>query len=133
MTEQPAFIGLHFWVADMARCLDFYRAIGLDIPAGAESEPFLNLELPGGVHLAFATDEVTHWYDPTFVRGTGRVSNALQFALASRDAVDAMHAKLTSLGYESHLAPVDGHWGGRYCEVIDPDGNIAGFHSPRDR
>jgi uncharacterized glyoxalase superfamily protein PhnB len=39
-----------------------------------------------------------------------------------------MHATLTAAGHSSHLAPFDAFWGKRYCEVIDPDGNVVGFH-----
>lgn len=35
-------------VSDMAASLAFYRRLGLDIPAGADSEPHVEHTLPGG-------------------------------------------------------------------------------------
>jgi uncharacterized glyoxalase superfamily protein PhnB len=56
----------------------------------------------------------------------------LQFTLESRDALDALHAELVGAGYASQLAPFDAFWGARYAEICDPDGNVVGFHSPRE-
>ena len=130
---EAGFKGLHFWVKDMARTVAFYRAIGLGIPPNAEQEEFVNVALEGGVGFAFATDSVTQRYDPGFTPSSGRSANALQFDLPSREAVDAMYATLTAEGHTGHLVPIDAFWGARYAEVCDPDGNVVGFHSPRQR
>jgi hypothetical protein len=126
----PAFAGLHFWVADVAEAVRFFRAIGLDLPDPEGS--FVNASLPGGASFAFGAHPFTQGYDHGFVPPTGKGAGCLQFSLASREAVDSMHAKLTGLGYASHLAPFDAFWGSRYAEVAGPDGIVAGFQSPRD-
>jgi catechol 2,3-dioxygenase-like lactoylglutathione lyase family enzyme len=131
--QEPQFFGLHFWVADMPKTIAFYRAIGLVIPENAERQSFVDLKLPNGITLAFATDDITHRYDPAFARGEGRAPNALQFYLSSRAAVDDLYAALVGAGYPSNLAPIDAFWGNRYAEVIDPDGNVVGFHSRPER
>jgi uncharacterized glyoxalase superfamily protein PhnB len=61
----------------------------------------------------------------------GKSAVALQFTLESRRAVDDMYDRVTAAGHPGHLAPIDAFWGARYCEVTDPDGNVVGFHSPR--
>ncbi|HEV3049076.1 MAG TPA: VOC family protein, partial [Longimicrobium sp.] len=45
-------------VADMARSLTFYRALGMDIPPEADGEPHVEVTLPGGLRLAWDTVEV---------------------------------------------------------------------------
>ncbi len=132
MADTPSFGGLHFWVRDMQATLAFYRAIGLG--PGDPQDGFLHLSLPNGVDFAFATYEVTNRYDPAFEPPAAGAKSAvaLQFNLESRTAVDALYQALTGAGYRSHLAPIDAFWGSRYCEVLDPDGNVAGFHSPRE-
>lgn len=131
MTDAPTFGGLHFWVVDMDATLAFYRLVGLSIPD--ESGGFVNFDLGDGNSLAFGTYELTKQYDPEFEPpAKGRSHVALQFYVASREAVDEMHSRLTSAGHPSHLAPFDAFWRARYCEVVDPDGNVVGFHSPRD-
>ncbi len=133
MPQIPTFSGLHFWVADMRATVAFYRLVGLPISDEPWEDEFLNVELDDGKSLAFATYGLTQRYDPAFVPPTGHKSHvALQFDLSSREAVDEMHARLTGAGHRSHLAPFDAFWRARYCEVLDPDGNPVGFHSPRD-
>lgn len=128
-SSQPTFTGLHFFVRDMAATIAFYRQLGLDVPDG---EHFVSMTLPGGIKLAFGTYALTRGYDAAFDERNGPSSNALQFDLPSREAVDALYDNLTSAGARGHLAPIDAFWGSRYAEVLDPDGNVVGFHSPSD-
>jgi catechol 2,3-dioxygenase-like lactoylglutathione lyase family enzyme len=128
--SEPRFNGVHFWVRDMAAAVAFYRAIGLPVPD--PQGVFVSFDLADGTNFAFGTHEFTRGYDPNFDANRGPSPNSLQFDLESREAVDAMHAKLTGLGYRSNMAPWDAFWGARYTEVCDPDGNVVGFHSPQD-
>lgn len=116
-------------VADMAKALAFYRQVGLDIPASADVEPHVEVTLPGGLRLAFDTEEVIRSFHPdwTPVRG-GRTS--LAFALPDPAGVDALYAELTAAGHESALAPFDAFWGQRYAVVHDPDGNGVDLFAP---
>jgi hypothetical protein len=107
------------------------------LPSNRTDDPegggdFATAQLGDGLTLALGTYELTHGYDPTWREPSGAGTNALQFTLASRDAVDAMHDDLVRAGYASQLAPFDAFWGARYAEIRDPDGNVVGFHSPRD-
>jgi uncharacterized glyoxalase superfamily protein PhnB len=130
--DGTTFMGVHLAVADMAKGMDFYRRAGLGIPDGAEDNAHVEIDLGGGVHLAFSTPPVIAMYDPAWRGQSPSTATVLQFGLASRAAVDEMYASLTQAGYQGHLAPLDAFWGNRYCEVDDADGHTVGFHSPTD-
>ena len=106
--------------------------LGFDIAEGAEAAPFVQARIADGVEFAFGTHGLTSGHHAGFAPSVGRGASCLQFVLDSREAVDALHARLTGTGYASHLAPINAFWGTRYAEVLDPDGNAVGFHSPRD-
>ncbi|MEV1288561.1 VOC family protein [Micromonospora sp. NPDC049679] len=111
-------------VADMARSLAFYRRLGLPIPAAADTEPHVEVALPGGLRLAWDTADTIRSFDPAWKPATGsRI--ALAFACDNPAAVDATYAELTAAGYQGHLAPWDAFWGQRYAVVHDPDGNAV--------
>jgi uncharacterized glyoxalase superfamily protein PhnB len=129
-SDSPTFTGMHFFVRDMAAALKFYALLGLT-PSRA-GEHFAHIDLPEAKSLEFGTHALTKAYDPSWKPPTGSGTNALQFALASRDAVDELFARMTDAGYVGRCAPFDAFWGSRYAEVCDPDGNVLGFHSPSD-
>jgi catechol 2,3-dioxygenase-like lactoylglutathione lyase family enzyme len=111
-------------VADMAATLAFYRRLGLDIPAGADQEPHVDVALSGGIRLAFDTEDTIKSFDPGWSRPEGKGHRvALAFGCDSPAAVDAAYADLTGAGYEGHLPPWDAFWGMRYAVLHDPDGN----------
>ena len=124
------FTGVHFFVKNVAAATAFYERLGLELQS--TSEHFARVAIPGGQTFEFGTYKLTRGYDPGFREPSGPPSNALQFSVASREAVDALYADLTGAGYKGRLAPIDAFWGSRYMEVCDPDGNVAGVHSPRD-
>ena len=121
---------MHFFVRDMSAALAFWSLLGFE-PSRA-GEQFAHIDLADGMSLEFGTYELTKGYDAAWKEPTGTGTNALQFRLASRTAVDDLFARITAAGYAGHLAPIDAFWGARYAEVCDPDGNIIGFHSPSD-
>jgi uncharacterized glyoxalase superfamily protein PhnB len=130
--EGAAFIGVHVAVADMSTAMDFYRRAGLAVPEGADEQPHVEIDLGGGVHLAFSTPTVIAMYDSGWRGPSSSTATVLQLRLASRAAIDEMYESLISAGYRGHLAPLDAFWGNRYCEVDDADGHTVGFHSPTD-
>ena len=109
-------------VADMARALAFYRLLGLDVPAGADAEPHVEVALPGGLRLAFDTEATIASFHPSWKPGGGSARVGLAFALPDPGAVDAAYAELVEAGYHGELAPFDAFWGMRYATVLDPDG-----------
>jgi catechol 2,3-dioxygenase-like lactoylglutathione lyase family enzyme len=110
-------------VADMGKALDFYRHLGLALPAEAAGEPHVEVTLPGGLRLAWDTVETIRSFDPEWTAPTGSPRAALAFRCDSPAAVDSLHAELVKAGYHSHKEPWDAFWGQRYATVHDPDGN----------
>ena len=131
MSEQPNLLGVYLFVRDLPDTLAFYRVLGLQIEE--VSDVFARATMSNGATLEFGTAALTRSYDPNWQEPSLPATNTINFELASREAVDAMYEKLTSAGYTGHLAPCDPPWQARFAIVDDPNGNIVGLHSPRDR
>ncbi|MFF4453162.1 VOC family protein [Streptomyces goshikiensis] len=110
-------------VSDMAASLAFYRRLGIDIPAGAESEPHVEASLPGGLRIGWDTEEVVRSFDPSWARPADGGRVGLAFRCGSPAEVDAVYTELTGAGHTGHLKPWDAFWGQRYAIVLDPDGS----------
>jgi uncharacterized glyoxalase superfamily protein PhnB len=119
----PKFNGIGIIVADMGRSLAFYRQLGLDIPASADSEPHVNVALSGGVNLMIDTIDTIKSFDAEWTPPQGGHAFALAFDCADPAEVDRVFTEVTAAGYKSHLAPWDAFWGQRYAVVVDPDGH----------
>jgi catechol 2,3-dioxygenase-like lactoylglutathione lyase family enzyme len=117
-------------VEDMARSLAFYRRLGLDVPAGADTEPHVEVGLPGGLKLAFDTRETILSFDPSWAPSSGSPKVSLAFACDSPDEVDKLYGELVAAGYEGHKEPWDAFWGMRYAVLHDPDGNGVDLFCP---
>ncbi|MFD9563918.1 VOC family protein [Streptomyces sp. NPDC059994] len=109
-------------VSDMAASLAFYRRLGLDIPAEADTEPHVEHTLPGGTRILWDTEEVLRSFDPDWTRPQGGGRADLVFACDGPDEVDRMYEELVAAGYAGHLKPFDAFWGQRYAMLHDPDG-----------
>jgi uncharacterized glyoxalase superfamily protein PhnB len=112
-------------VKDMGAALAFYRRLGLDIPADADTEPHVEVVLPGGVRLAWDTVQVIHSFDPGWTPPSGGHRMAIAFRCDTPSEVDTAYADLTGAGYHGYTAPFDAFWGQRYATVHDPDGNAV--------
>ena len=117
-------------VADLARSLDFYRALGLDIPEGAEKEPHVEVKVTGGFSLMFDPVATITSFDPGWAPPTGGPRMALAFGFDTPAAVDEAYATMTGLGFEGHKEPWDAVWGQRYASLRDPDGNGVDLYAP---
>ena len=110
--------------ADMARSLDFYRTLGLDVPAGSDELPHVECPLPGGIRMTWDTPEVIRSFDPDWsMPREGGHSLSIAFACDQPAEVDEVYARLVAAGYHGHLPPWDAFWGHRYATLNDPDGN----------
>ncbi|MEU9999105.1 VOC family protein [Streptomyces sp. NPDC050848] len=109
-------------VSDMAASLAFYRRLGLDVPAEADGRPHVEAALPGGMRIAWDTEEVVRSFDPGWSRPEGGDRIGLAFLCDSPREVDATYEALVAAGYQGHLKPWDAVWGQRYAVVLDPDG-----------
>jgi catechol 2,3-dioxygenase-like lactoylglutathione lyase family enzyme len=117
-------------VEDMARSLAFYRRLGLDVPAGADSEPHVEVELPGGLKLAFDTVETIRSFDSSWAPPAGSPRMGLAFACDTPADVDKLYGELVAAGYDGHMEPWDAAWGMRYAALHDPDGNGVDLFCP---
>ncbi|MDG4665434.1 VOC family protein [Mycobacterium sp. 236(2023)] len=128
MDIRPTSAAVEIVASDLARSLDFYRLVGLDVPDG--NSPHAEIELPGGNRLLFDTEDTIAgmhpgWAPPT---STGRV--VLAFGVASPSDVDAIFTRLTQAGHKGELEPFDAPWGQRYATVLDPDGTSVDLFAP---
>ncbi|SDD60734.1 VOC family protein [Rhodococcus tukisamuensis] len=121
MTPRLDLVGIV--VADMARSLAFYRRLGFDLPAAADTEPHVEAVLPQGLRVAWDTEATIRSFDPDWTPGSGGQRLSMAFACADPTEVDSCYAGLVAAGYEGKLAPWDAFWGQRYATVHDPDGN----------
>jgi catechol 2,3-dioxygenase-like lactoylglutathione lyase family enzyme len=117
-------------VADMARSLAFYRRLGLDVPAAADTEDHVEVALPGGLKLAFDTVATIRSFDPSWSPPSGSPRTGLAFACDSPAEVDKVYGELVAAGYEGHKEPWDAFWGMRYAVLHDPDGNSVDLFCP---
>ncbi len=121
---------LNIIVRDMHATVDFYRRLGLEI-ADDHDENHVAVRLPGGLLVEFDTTGFVPQWDGGW-NGTTGGSVVLGFAVASREAVDALFGEVVAAGYRGRQRPYDAFWGARYGIVEDPDGNPVGLMSPVD-
>jgi catechol 2,3-dioxygenase-like lactoylglutathione lyase family enzyme len=109
-------------VRDMVASLKFYRLLGLDIPAGAETEAHVEYSPVPGFRVAWDTEELIKGIDADWVEPVGqRIGLGVKCANAAE--VDTLYKRVTENGYHGYKAPWDAFWGQRYAIVTDPDGN----------
>ena len=125
----PTFDVIGVVVADMAETLEFYRQLGLAIPAAADAEDHVEVEVADGFRLMFDTIELverfTTYDPPAGGRGVG-----FAFRCRTPAEVDELHAAITAMGHESKQAPFDAFWGQRYATLLDPNGNPVDLYAP---
>ncbi|MFB7476430.1 VOC family protein [Kitasatospora sp. NPDC056184] len=114
---------------DLAKSLAFYRRLGLDIPAEADTAPHVEVVLPGGLRLAWDPVETIHSFDEEWQAPTGSNRFAVAFEFPDAAGVDAKFQELVDAGYVGHKEPWDAVWGQHYAIVLDPDGNAVDLYS----
>lgn len=125
-------------VRDMEATIEFYRALGIEIPEDAiwrtaTGVHHVDLTMPSGLVLHFDSAALTKAYDRGWREPSGSgTRNVLTFKVSSREEVDRIHGKLKALGHPSSQPPYDTFWGSRYAIVEDPDGNHIGVMSAPD-
>jgi uncharacterized glyoxalase superfamily protein PhnB len=123
---------------DMDASVAFYRALGVEIPDSAiwrtgTGIHHVDIVTPGGTTLHWDSYALARHYDRGWAEPMGPGTRViLTFSVHERDAVDALHTKLTALGHPCPQPPYDTFWGARYAIFADPDGNHVGVMSPSD-
>jgi uncharacterized glyoxalase superfamily protein PhnB len=116
-------------VRNLEASLRFYRLVGLFIPEGMESEPYVEIITPNGYRISWNTVELMKQLDPNWQEPVGQ-RMTLAFKCSSVAGVDSLFAQLVDAGYAAHREPWDAFWGQRYASIIDPDGNIVDLFCP---
>ncbi|MCC7367131.1 MAG: VOC family protein [Chloroflexi bacterium] len=112
--------GVGIVVADMARSLDFYRRLGLDVPE-TPHEGHVDIALPNGFRLMLDSEAEMRTFMPGWVRQHGNLFS-LAFQCDSPSEVDAVYGEIVGAGYCGDKEPWDAFWGQRYAKLLDPDG-----------
>lgn len=116
----PVFNAVGIVTSDMARSLEFYRRLGLDVPDTPE-DGHVNIDIAGGIRLMFDTEAEMRKFRPGWDRTTGN-QVALAFQCESPSQVDDLYARVTGAGFQGDKEPWDAFWGQRYAQLRDPDG-----------
>ncbi len=124
----PRFDAIGIVVADMSQTLGFYRLLGLDIPAGADGEGHVEVEVASGFRVMFDTVEVMQKFSTYEPAEGGR---QVHFALRcdSPADVDARFKAAADRGHEVRTEPFDAFWGQRYATILDPDRNPVDLYA----
>lgn len=116
-------------VKDMPAALKFYKLIGLEIPAGVETEDHVEVITPNGYRLAWDTVSLIKQIHSDWIEPAGQ-RIGLAFKCSTPAEVDALVGLLELEGYTIYMRPWDAFWGQRYAVVLDPDGNKVDLFAP---
>ena len=110
-------------VVDMPRAVEFYRRLGVDIPAGEEHKAHVEVKM-SGMTFFLTTRQLNARWDPAReeISGTG-YRMILEFYLLTREAVDAKYEEMLGYGYKPHGEPRELSNGMYFAFIDDPDGN----------
>ena len=116
----PSLNALGIVASDMARSLDFYRQLGLDVPNTPE-EGHVTISLSNGLRLMLDSEDEIRKFRPEWTRQSG---NQLSLALECDNPaeVDSLYSQMISAGHHGDKEPWDAFWGQRYAQLRDPDG-----------
>ncbi len=78
------FSAIEIVVADMATSLAFYRRLGLDLPAAAETEAHVEHVLPGGFKVMWDSADMIASFSPDWTAPTGTPRMSLASSAAAR-------------------------------------------------
>lgn len=121
--------GIGIVVSDMARSLDFYRRLGLDVPERPH-EGHVDIVLPNGWRLMLDSEDEMRKFLPDWVRQPGNLFS-LAFQCERPAEVDEVYSRMTSAGYHGDKDPWDAFWGQRYAKLLDPDGVPVDLYATR--
>jgi catechol 2,3-dioxygenase-like lactoylglutathione lyase family enzyme len=97
-------------VEDMARAVEFYRRLGVDIPEGSETKPHVGIRM-SGMTFFLTTHETNKRWDPAKTPASGGYRMILEYN------------EMVGYGYESHVAPYYTTFNAYFAMINDPDGN----------
>ena len=107
---------------DMEKSQEFYRRLGVVLPADSQSEAHVEVKMKEG--FTFFLD--TRTFGPEEQASGEPLENCrvlFEYYLESQAAVEAKYAELVGYGYQSYRAPFIFPNGMCFAFVNDPDGN----------
>lgn len=111
-------------VEDMPRALEFYRRLGVDIPAGSDDKPHVEVKM-GSMTFFLTTKALNARWDPKRSDASGGYRMILEFYLEQPDLLDAKFAEMVGYGYAAHVEPYMVTPTLRFAMINDPDGNTV--------
>src|SRR5215207_2708800 len=112
----------------MARSLDFYRRLGLDVPQTPD-EGHVDIALANGARLMLDSAAEMRKFMPEWSGQSGNLVS-LAFECASPAEVDTIYAAVVGAGFHGEKEPWDAFWGQRYAKLRDPDGVPVDLYAP---
>jgi uncharacterized glyoxalase superfamily protein PhnB len=114
--------------SDMARSLDFYRRLGLDVPESPDGG-HVDITLPSGLRLMVDSEHEMRKFMPEWASQSGN-KVSLAFRCESPADVDRIYAAVVGAGFHGEKEPWDAFWGQRYAKLQDPDGVPVDLYAP---
>jgi predicted lactoylglutathione lyase len=109
------------YTRDLTKSIEFYRALGLEIPDPHPDRPVSIYRMPSGLSIIFTTEAVAAIYDSKWKRPEQGYRQVMEFVVGEDSEVDTVWDALTSAGYRGLTAPT--HITGPYAAMVeDPDG-----------
>lgn len=111
------------YVRDLQRSIDFYRALGLDIPDAQPDRP-VSVYKADGFTMIITTKELASTFDSSWSFPEQGYQQVMEFLVDDDASIDELWARMTAAGYTGRTAP--GNLIGPYATLIeDPDGNVV--------
>jgi predicted lactoylglutathione lyase len=119
----PRFTMVVLLIEDLARSLAFYRRLGVEFPADAESRT--SVVVPIGETHQFVLTTTFADSVPAYEAPSGGSRIILEFFVDGNEAVNAKYVELTGAGYEGRHEPFLTDFGAYMSMIDDPDGNTV--------
>ena len=119
----PRFSMVVLLIEDLPRSLAFYRRLGVEFPADADTRTDVQVPLGDEHQLVLTTTFARNDPDRHAPSGGSRI--VLEFFVDGNGAVDAKFAELTGAGYRGRREPFLTNFSAYMCMVDDPDGNTV--------
>src|SRR6059036_2134523 len=118
--SMPQLNAIGIVVSNMARTIQFYRLLGVDVP-DTPDEGHIDTFLPNGVRFMLDSEEVVRSFRPDWTRANGN-QIGLAFECSSPSEVDEVYRRALVAGFHGEKEPWDAFWRQRYAQLQDPDG-----------
>lgn len=106
-------------VSDVSASLDWFEALGWERGFAWDDEGGMHSNRPTFASIQAGKAEIFLCFGEQGARPVW-----MSWFLASREELDAVHARAVDLGYEIAMEPVDESWGMREFHLRHPDGHV---------